>query len=95
MDEVMDTLTPRPFPPVTVYLVSNHTPLSCCPLEGSASISVQTLGLQRHHASTKHVNAGAAIHGALERLQPVDLSLRLPIAPGFQDGIANGLDILP
>jgi hypothetical protein len=55
---------------------------------------VQTFALQRHHPSAKQVNVGAAIHGALERLQPVDLSLRLPIAQGFQDGIANGLDIL-
>jgi hypothetical protein len=35
------------------------------------------------------------IHGALERLQSVDLTLCLPIVPRFEDGIANRLDILP
>jgi len=64
-------------------------------LAGSSSISVQTLALQRHHPCAKQVNAGTAIHAPLERLQPVDLSLRLTIAPGFQHGIANGLDVLP
>jgi hypothetical protein len=50
---------------------------------GSASISVQTFALQRHHPSAKQPNAGAAIHSELERRQPVDLSLHLPIAPGL------------
>jgi hypothetical protein len=30
-----------------------------------------------------------------ERLQSVDLTLRLPIAPGFEDGVANRLNVLP
>jgi hypothetical protein len=56
---------------------------------------LQPSALQRHHPSAKQVNAGTAIHSSLERLQPVYLSLRLTIAPGFQHGIANGLDVLP
>jgi len=71
------------------------TLVSLCTKAGSSSISVQTLALQRHHPCAKQVNAGTAIHAPLERLQPVDLSLRLTIAPGFQHGIANGLDVLP
>jgi hypothetical protein len=56
---------------------------------------VQTLALHRHHLCAKEVNAGTAIHGTLQRLRPVDLSLCLTIAPGFEHGIANGLDVLP
>jgi hypothetical protein len=56
---------------------------------------VQILSLQREHPSAKQVNASATLHGALERLQSVDLTLRLPIAPGFEDGIANRLDVQP
>jgi hypothetical protein len=62
---------------------------------GSDSLSVQTFPPQRHHSSAKQINIGAAIHRPLERLQLIDLSFRLPIAPGFKHGIANGLDIVP
>jgi hypothetical protein len=54
-----------------------------------------SLAPHRHHPCAKQVNAGPAIHGPLKRLQPVDLPLRPTFAPGFQHGIANGLDILP
>jgi hypothetical protein len=47
------------------------------------------------HPSAKQVKASATIHGGLERLQSVDLTLRPPIARGFEDGIANRLDALP
>ena len=79
-----------PFAFTTYFLMTTQ-----CSFGGSSSISVQTLALQRHHSCAKQVNAGTAIHAALKRLQPVDLSLRLTIAPGFQHGIANGLDVLP
>lgn len=62
---------------------------------GSASIPVQISSLQREHPSANQFNAGATMHGALERLQSVDLTLRLPITPGFEDGITNRLDVLP
>jgi hypothetical protein len=71
------------------------SPDSRCTKCGSASISVQTLALQWHHPGAEQINAGAAIHSPLERLQPVDLSFRLTVAPGFQHGIANGIDVLP
>jgi hypothetical protein len=64
-------------------------------VNGSASISVQILSLQRDHPSAKQVNAGAAMYGALERFQSVDQTLRLLIAPGLEHGIANRFDDLP
>ena len=44
--------------------------VSCCRKLGSASISVQISSLQQQHPSAKQVNAGAAIHGALETSCP-------------------------
>jgi hypothetical protein len=52
------------------------------------------LSLQWEYPGAKQVNASASIHGALERLQSVDLALRLPIAPGFEHGIANLFDAM-
>ena len=50
--------------------------------------------LQRHHASAEQIDAGAAIHGTLEGLQFVDLSLSLPVAPRLGDSVSNGLQVL-
>jgi len=39
----------------------------------------------------EQVEAGPAIHLALEGLQPVDLSLDLPITPGQRHGRTHGV----
>ncbi len=75
---------------VIVADLRGEIPLSGAIFEGSASISVQTRALQRHHPYAKQINAGTTIQATLERLQPIDLPLRLTIAPGFRHGIANG-----
>jgi hypothetical protein len=72
-----------------------RSPVSCCRLEGSDSLSVQILFVEWQHSSAKQVNAGTAIHGTFEDLQLVNLSFRLSVAPRFKHAIANGLDILP
>jgi hypothetical protein len=56
---------------------------------------VQIFPLQRKHPSAKQINASAAMHGALERLRSVDLTLRLPVAPRIERGVANRFDVLP
>ena len=49
----------------------------------------QSLGLQRNTGSgsvrAQQRDAGPAVHGALQRLQAVDLAFDLAIAPGLAD----------
>src|SRR5208283_2108867 len=61
---------------------------------GSDLLLVQAVFLQRHHPSAEQVDTGAAIHRSLEGLQFVDLSFGLPVAPRFQHGVPNSLQVL-
>ena len=45
-------------------------------------------------ATTQQVKLGSAVHGALEQLEAVDLSLVLPAAPGQAKAGANGSPVL-
>jgi transposase-like protein len=62
---------------------------------GSDALSVQDLVLYRHQSGTKQINTGTAVHGPLQRLEPIDLAFGLSIAPGFQRGIPHGLNVMP
>jgi hypothetical protein len=55
---------------------------------------VQIAFLQRHHPSAEQLNTGAAIHGSLEGLQSVDLSLGLPVAPRLGHSVPHRLQVL-
>jgi hypothetical protein len=46
-----------------------------------------------HHPRSEQLWARSAIHCALNRLQAVDLTFRLTIAPGQVDGVADSFDI--
>lgn len=48
-----------------------------------------SLRLERHDPNPKEFDARAAIHGALQGFQPVDLALYLTIAPRQRNGIAD------
>jgi hypothetical protein len=48
------------------------------------SLSVQSPPVQRHHPSTKQVNARASIHGLLEHFQSVDLPEMIDVQKSVQ-----------
>jgi hypothetical protein len=45
------------------------------------------------HPCSQELDTGAAIHRALECLEPVDLAFRLAAAPRLCDGVLHGLDV--
>jgi len=49
--------------------------------------------LDGHHPRSEKLCTRSAIHGALDRLQSVDLAFRLTIAPRQVDGVTDGVDI--
>ncbi len=50
---------------------------------------------KRQHPCTQEFDAGAAVHGPLERLEAVDLSLCLAVAPRLGDRLADRGETLP
>jgi acetylornithine deacetylase/succinyl-diaminopimelate desuccinylase-like protein len=63
-----------------------ENPLSGAILAGSASLHVHMAGSNGRHSRPQQFDARAAIHGALKRLQAIDLALGLAAAPRFRDG---------
>jgi hypothetical protein len=61
---------------------------------GSVAFCVLASCGDGQHASTKEFSSGAAIHGAFERLELVDLALRLTIAPFLSDRVAHRVTVL-
>jgi hypothetical protein len=49
--------------------------------------------IQRQHACRQEFDSRAAVHGALERLQSVDLTFGLAAAPWFLNGVFHGLAV--
>jgi hypothetical protein len=46
-----------------------------------------------HHPRSEKLYTCSAIHGALDRLQSIDLTFRLTIAPRHVDGVTDSVDI--
>jgi hypothetical protein len=46
-----------------------------------------------HHPRSEKLWSRSAMHCALDRLQSVDLTFCLTIAPGQVDGVTDGVDI--
>jgi len=70
-----------------------ENPLSGAILAGSASLHVHMAGSNGRHSRPQQFDARAAVHGALKRLQAIDLALGLAAAPRFRDGVSNRLNI--
>ena len=62
--------------------------------EGSSSICVLLGWADVQHACPQQFDTGAAVHGPLECLQPIDLTFGLAIAPGFGGRIPDSSEIL-
>ena len=60
---------------------------------GSASLSVHGRRFKRQHPRSQQFDAGAAVHGPLEGLQPVDLTFGLSAAPSLGDCIPDGVEV--
>jgi hypothetical protein len=61
---------------------------------GSASLFVLTwLEWKWKHPCSQELDTRAAVHGALERFEPIDLAFRLTAAPRLRDGVLHGLDV--
>jgi hypothetical protein len=63
-------------------------------LTGFISLLVQIDLIKRNHPGAEQFDAGAAIHGPLDRFQSIDLTLRLPIAPGLKHRVSDSIYIL-
>jgi hypothetical protein len=63
------------------------------PRPGSASLSVHGRRFKRQHPRSLQFDAGAAVHGPLEGLQPVDLTFGLSAAPSLGDCIPDGVEV--
>ena len=61
-------------------------------LRGSVSLFV-LVWLERKHPCSQELDTRAAVHGALERFEPIDLAFRLTAAPRLRDGVPHGLDV--
>ena len=61
---------------------------------GSVSLLVQIDLIKRNHPGAEQFDAGAAIHCPLDRFQSIDLTLRLPIAPGLKHRVSDSIYIL-
>jgi Mg2+ and Co2+ transporter CorA len=64
----------------------------CTALGGNSEASILLGGC--HDAAAQEVETGAAVHGALDNFQPVDLALDWTGAPGQRQGGMDGFDIL-
>jgi hypothetical protein len=60
---------------------------------GSASISVLWIEVKRQHSCAQEFGTCATIHCAFQGLQPIDLSLRLPIAPFLGQGVLDRVEV--
>ena len=60
---------------------------------GSVAICVEAPCGDGKHPGTKKLGSSLTIHGSLERFQLVDLSLHLPVAPFFANGVSHCVDI--
>jgi hypothetical protein len=45
------------------------------------------------HPCSQELNTRAAVHGALESFEPIDLAFRLTAALRLRDGVPHGLDV--
>jgi hypothetical protein len=63
--------------------------------EGSSSITVDVSCSERNHSGSEQIDACSAVHVALQGFQPVDLALRLPVAPALSDSVPDRGEILP
>ncbi len=61
-------------------------------LAGSASLFA-LIRLEWRPPCSQELDTGAAIYGALERLEPIDVAFRLAAAPRLCDGVPHGLDV--
>src|SRR3954452_13090918 len=62
---------------------------------GSDSHCVLGRWLEWQYAGAKQFDAGSAIHGALQCLEPVDLAFGLAVAPWLGDRVLHRRQILP
>ena len=61
---------------------------------GSASLFVLAwLEWKWKHPCSQELDTRAAVHGALELFEPIDLAFRLTAAPRLRDGVPHGLDV--
>ena len=74
------------------FLRSDYVFVGILIIGGSASLFVLAW-LEWKHPCSQELDTRAAIHGALEGFEPIDLAFRLTAAPRLRDGVLHGLDV--